>query len=1042
MDKRPTGIMAWFTYNPVASNLLMIFLIIGGLFSALTINKEVFPALRLNFVHVNVVYPGAAPEDIEENIIIKIEEEIKDLNGIHNVTSTATEGSALIRIEAEDDYDIKELLDEVKLKIDAISTFPDGVEKPNIYRIEAESPVLWLSVYGNLRKQELKEMTKQIREEINALPEVTRTKLQGAPDYEIGIEVSEEKLREYNLTFEEVAVSVRKNSLDLPGGTIQAIEGNILLRAKGQAYTGKDFSKILLKANDDGSRILLKDVAEINDGFKEGVDYVAFNRQPAMVIQVNSVDGQNALIISQKINDYVEEKKKTLPTGVSIDIWGDLTYYLEGRLNMMLENMYSGAFLVFLILALFLQLKLAFWVIIGLPVCFLGTLLVMPQDPFNLSINVLTLFAFILVLGIVVDDAIIIGESCFTEIEKNGHSRINVLNGAYRVAMPATFGVLTTIAAFMPMVLVTGTVAIIWQSIALVVIFCLIFSLIESKWILPSHLAEMNMKPPPAIFQPITSAKENFNTQFKSFIQTKYRDFLTRCLKRKYTVLATFIALMVISIGLIVGGKVRWVFFPNLPQDIIEVRLSMDDSSSEMNTYQAITKIEQALYDMDNQVNNDYGEYVIKHSFVAMTSSTEAVMVIELTKGEERGIDAFEITKLWRDKIPPISGIKEFDIRSSMNESDPIAFKIVSNNFEQLAKLSERIKEKLNQYYGVFDINDNFSSGGQEIKISLLPEGEILGLNLSDLAQQVRYAFYGYEAQRLLRNKEEVKVMVRYPLKERRSVGYLEKMRITTPQSEAVPLSTIAKIDIGQAYASITRVDNLRAITISADADKNKVEPTKIAYEILEEFKPIIEKEYPDVKMTLFGDSEDEGKTIVSLMQSASLSLLIIYALIAIPLKSYAQPFIIMSVIPFGLIGAVIGHLLQGLSINVLSLMGIVALAGVVVNDSLIMVDFVNKAKEEGLSIAEAAVESGCRRFRAIILTSLTTFFGLVPILFETSLQAKIVIPMATSLAFGIVFATCVTLILVPSLYLILEDIRHLFQSKKNHYKKHIPFKS
>ncbi len=1030
-----TGITAWFARNAVAANLLMFIIIIGGLFSSQTINKEVFPAIRLNVVNIMIPYPSASPEEIEESIIIKVEESIKEINGIEEITSTAEEGIAMIRIEVDDQYIPKDILDEVKLKVDAISTFPESIEKPSIYLVERESPVLWLSIYGNVDRKELKEFAKTIRDEITSLPEVTKAKLQGAPDYEISIELSEDKLREYNLTFEQVAIAVKQGSIDLPGGTIKSDEGNIMLRTKGQAYTGDEFGSIVILTRNDGSRVLLQDIADIKDDFEERLDYISFNRQIAMVIGVTSIEGQNALEISKQVNQYVKERRASLPAGIQMDIWGDLTYYLEGRLNMMLDNMYTGGLLVFLVLALFLEIKLAFWVIVGLPVCFLGALFLMPQEPLGLSINVLTLFAFILVLGVVVDDAIIMGESAFSEIEKHGLSYNNIMNGVKKVIMPATFGVLTTIAAFMPMVLVSGPVAIIWRSIAAVVILCLIFSLIESKWILPAHLNGMSKKKVPIFFQPLTNMKIRFNEGFKHFIFHHYRLFIKRCLIHRYTVVSVFIALFIVSLGLIAGGKVRWVFFPDLPQDIIEVRLKMEDTSSEQNTYQTVKTIEDALYRMDDQVFEEFGERVLKHSFVAITSKNSAVMVVELTKGEDRIIDGFEVTKKWRDQIPPIGNVKEFDIRSTSNETDPISFKITSNNFEQLAEVSELIKSKLDKYQGVYDINDNFSSGNQEIRLELLPEGQILGLTLSDLAQQVRYGFYGYEAQRILRNKEEVKVMVRYPKSERESVGYLESMNISLKDGKSAPLSSIARLELDKAYASITRIDNMRAITINADADKSKVEPSKITQEVFDSMKPILQKQYPSVKMELFGDSEEEGKTLISLAQGAVLALFVIYALMAIPLKSYVQPLIIMSVIPFGLIGAIVGHLVQGLSLNVLSMMGIVALAGVVVNDSLIMVNCVNNHCRDGAPIRKAAMYAGCDRFRAIILTSLTTFFGLLPILFETSLQAQIVIPMATSLAFGIVFATCVTLVLVPSLYLILDDMKNFLSRYKNRTK-------
>ncbi|MBL6734289.1 MAG: efflux RND transporter permease subunit [Shewanellaceae bacterium] len=1023
-----SGIMAWFASNPVAANLLMLFIIVGGLFSAFTINKEIFPTLELNMIHVIVPYPSGSPEEIETSILIKIEEEIKDINGIEEVTSTARENLGTVYIQVADGYDPQNILDKVKLEIDAITSLPDGAESVNIYLIEIERSVLWLSLYGNLDRKQLKAMAKDVRDEIRGLPGVTRVKIEGMPLDEIAIEVTEDKLREYSLTFEQVAMAVKQNSVNIATGSIKSVEGNILLRTKGQASSGAEFENIVVMTRPDGSRVLLKDVANINDGFEERIDYTSFNRQPAMIIAVASTDGQNSLKIAETIKQYVAEKKQLLPSGVSLDIWGDLTFYLKGRLNMMLKNMYTGCFLVFLVLAIFLNLKLAFWVIIGLPICFLGALFLMPLEPLGLSINVLTLFAFILVLGIVVDDAIIIGESAYSEIEKSGLSIDSIIRGAKRVVVPATFGVLTTIAAFSPMMFISGSSSIIWKSIAAVVMLCLIFSLIESKWILPAHLIHSKQSKPLPWLRGIAAKKENFNLVFKNFIENDYRHFLNRCLNAKYTVLAVFIGLIIISFGLIAGGKVRWAFFPNLPQDIVEVRLDMKDNSAERNTFDAIQKIEEALYAIDDEILAEQGYNVVLHSFVAMTSKTSATMVIELTKGETREVDGFEILDRWRAKIPELPNIKKFVIRRSMNQTSPIAFKVISNNNKQLAQITDKIKAKLSTYNNVYDVSDNYSSGSKEIQLKLLPEGEMLGISLSSLAQQVRHGFYGYEAQRILRNKEEVKVIVRYPLEERQSIGYLENMRILTPEGVAIPLSAIAELNLQETYSVITRVNNLRAITIEASADKNKVDPSSIAKEVFDEFIPIIQQEYPDVKLSLAGDSEEEGETIVSLMQGAVLAMVLIYGLIAIPLRSYSQPILIMSVIPFGFIGAIFGHLIQGLSLNILSMMGIIALSGVVVNDSLIMVYCVNEARQNGMDVRQAAIDAGCFRFRAIVLTSMTTFFGILPILFESSLQAKVVIPMATSLSFGILFATLVTLILIPSLYLIAEDIKDILK--------------
>ncbi|QYJ94542.1 efflux RND transporter permease subunit [Shewanella spartinae] len=1021
------GIIAWFARNSVAANLLMFALLIGGLFSTVLINKEVFPSFELNYLQITVAYPGAAPQEIEEGINIKIEEAIQDISGIKKVTSVASEGSGSVTIEVEDGFDAQDILDEAKLRIDAIATFPDNIEKPNIFRIKPENNVIWVSVYGDMNLHEMKELAKSIREEITALPAVTRAQVTGVRDYEIGIEVSEDKLREYGLSFADVAMAVRNSSIDLPGGSIRAEDGDILLRTKGQAYTGDDFAKIVVKTRKDGSRIMLPEVANIRDDFEERLEYTRFNGKPAAIIEVLSVDDQNALDISSQVKTYVEERRATLPATAQLDTWGDLTHYLKGRLNMMLSNMFYGALLVFIILALFLDLRLAFWVMMGLPVCFLGAMLLMPLEPFSLSINMLTLFAFILVLGIVVDDAIVIGESAYTEIERHGHSLDNVIKGAHKVAMPATFGVLTTIAAFIPMLMVSGPMAIIWKSIGLVVILCLAFSLVESKLILPAHLAHLKPRRPSPNPNLFVRFKTALNNKVQHFIHHSYRSFIGRCIEHRYNVVATFVGVLILSVALVASGKVRWVFFPDIPSDFIQVRLEMDVGSSEANTLKVVKEIENALYVMNDQMEDEYGYPVVKHSFINMGSRTSAFIFAELTKGEDRDVDGVTIADAWRKALPELISVKKLNINASTNDAGgDISFRLTSSDLEQLSQAADELKQKLRTYEGVYDISDNYSSGSHEIRLAIKPEAEALGLTLSDLASQVRYGFYGYEAQRILRNKEEVKVMVRYPLEQRRTLGHLENMMIRTPQGTSVPFSSVADIELGDSYSSITRVDGRRAITVIANANKNVVEPSKVVGEIQKDFLPYLESKYRHISTTLDGGSADEQSAMIGLIQGFFFAMFTIYALMAIPLKSYSQPLIIMSVIPFGIIGALFGHFILGLSMSVLSLCGIVALAGVVVNDSLILVDFVNRARAQGLPLKDAAIDAGCYRFRAIILTSMTTFVGLVPIILERSLQAQIVIPMATSLAFGILFSTVVTLVLVPVLYIILNDIRQL----------------
>ncbi|RDV27384.1 AcrB/AcrD/AcrF family protein [Alteromonas aestuariivivens] len=1030
------GVIAWFARNHVAANLLMWILIVGGLFGAASIQKQIFPAFEISIVNVRVPYLGAAPQEVEEGVILKIEEAVKDLDGIKQITSTAREGMGTVSIEIEDNYNVQDVLDEIKAQVDAIPSFPLNTEKPVVYRQKVQQDVIWLSVYGDASERELKEFAKDIRDDIANLPGISSVSVVGARDYEISIELSEQDLQKYDLTFSEVVDRVRQSSVDLPGGSIRTKNGDILLRTLGQAYTGWDFAQIVLLTATDGTRVTLGDVAFIDDGFIENNQYSEFDGKPSVSLRVRAVGDQNALEISRQVNDYLDKTRKDFPAHISADSWGDSSFYLADRLNMMLENMAFGALLVFIVLSLFLKIKLAFWVIVGLPVCFLGTLLVMPIDMLGVSINLLSLFAFILVLGIVVDDAIIMGESAYSEIDRKGHSTENVIAGVQKVAMPATFGVLTTIAAFSPMLMVSGPFGIIWKTIGLVVIICLAFSLLESKLILPAHLVHMKLKPyDPAKANRFQRFRDFFSEGIKSFIEKIYIPALGTALKHRYTTLATFIAMLIITIGLFGGGIVRFVFFPNIPSDFMMASIELQPGSSLEQRDHAIDSLVESMRRMDEQLQQEGMAPVVKHAIAYDNGNLGGEVFVELTKGETRELADFDIHQRWRQQMPELPGVKSFNIGSPGGPGGgaDLSFEFTAADIDALRAISNDLKQQLASYQGVTDINDTFAGGSDEIQLSLKPQAEALGITLQQLGQQVRYGFYGAEVQRVQRDEEEIKVMVRYPQQERTSVEHLESMRVRAPTGEDVPFEEVGEIQLGKGYDSIVRVDGNRSVTVTAKVDKGSLDPGEITREITENVMPGLLEQYPGVHFQLQGNSREQAEAMMGLAKGLLFALFAIYALLAVPLKSYSQPLIIMSVIPFGVVGAIVGHLVLGMAVSVLSLCGIIALSGVVVNDSLIMVDFVNRARKEGHRMLDAVISAGSQRFRAIILTSLTTFMGLMPIIFERSLQAQVVIPMAISLAFGILFATVITLLLVPALYLILDDIKGLFRRKSVH---------
>lgn len=1030
-----TGLIAWFARNSVAANLLMIFILVGGFFTIQTINKQMFPQVKINWISYAAPYPGAAPQEVEEGITIKIEEALETVQGLKRVITYSNRGYSNGWFEVELDYDPQVVLEEVKSAIDSISSFPDGMERIKVEREKYRQEVMYLSLYGDLTNGELKELGRKIHSEIQQLPMINISELYSGLDYEISIEVSKDKLREYGLSFTDIANAVRSYSRNMSAGQIRAENGYINLRVENQAYRGHEFEQLPVVTLADGTRILLGEIATIVDGFEEGLQYSKFNGQNSVTLFVGAADNQSITAIASIVKNYVEEKAAVLPPGVKLETWVDMTYYLEGRLDMMIDNMKSGAVLVFLMLALFLRVRLAFWVMMGLPVCFLGTLLMMPLEFVGVTINVISLFAFILVLGIVVDDAIVMGESAHEEIEEHGHSTDNVIRGVKRVAMPATFGVLTTIAVFLPFLFGEGPSSAFGKAIGSVVILCLIFSLIESKLILPAHLVKMKIKD----FNPknpIDRLRLWVDTKLKSIINNIYAPSLAIFIKYRYAVLMFFISLMLISAGLFSGGFVRFIGQPKIPHDFPRVTVEMNVDASEKATLETLLNIQGIINRIDKEIEAEYGNSMISDMQVDLRSRTSGQLMVKLVIPELRPINTFELADLWRAAIPNYPGVKSFTIGDNLfgggRDDGDIAFRLESKDDVQLLAAAKELKTKLNSLKGIGDVNDSRQTSAKEVQFELKPLAYSLNLSLADIASQVSYSFYGLEAQRILRDSEEVKVMVRYPLEQRSSVGHVDDVMIQAPNGAELPLSELATITLKEGVTRIRRENGNRTINVWASVDAEQVEPFKVATDIRDNFIPELLRKYPQVQSEVSGSIQEEMESASSQIRDFVISSLIIFSLLAIPLKSYAQATMIMVVIPFGVIGAVLGHFILGMDLSALSVMGILAAAGVVVNDSLVMVDYVNNARKRGERLKDAVMHAGTKRFRAILLTSITTFIGLVPIIFfEVSAQAQIVIPMAVSLAFGVLFATIVTLVLIPCLYLIIEDLRVMLRRKK-----------
>ena len=1044
------NIIRWFILNTVAANLLMVFIIIAGIFTLSRLRMEVFPDITIPIINVSVVYPGASPEDIEESICVKVEEQVQGINGLKRITSSSNEGYGSINIEVENGFDIDEVKDEVKSQVDAITSFPDDAEKPTIRSFDGQPEVITIAVHGHVDEASLLNIAEKVRDEVSELPNITQTRL-GKKPREISIEISENTLQKYGISFDYVANKIRTSSMDVPGGAIETYDGEILIRSKGQAYTGEEFGIIPVLSLADGSTVFLRDIAEIVDGFQD-VEYdIKFNSEPALLIRVYRTGEQNALDIADAVHGYIKKKNPVMPPGVSLTTMKDESVILRGRIELLTENAYLGLGLVLIVLALFLKPKLAAWVSLGIPISFMGGFWLLPL--FDVSINMISLFTFILVLGIVVDDAIVVGENIHIYL-KRGLSGVDAaLEGAYQVAKPVIFAVLTTMVTFSPMILVEGALGKIWKIIPVVTILVLMFSLIESLTILPAHLAHMKIneaKKKNRFSQWWSDIQMGIHNWLQGFIKNKYTPVLELALKNRGNTVAIAISIFILTVGLVASGFIRFNFFPPLEADIVIAGVEYPEGTPVSLTKVGLDQIEKSAYKLKDSLEVLYPENKI---FINMVSTAGdqpiktqsargpgnldatffgshlAECVIELAPGEERPISTVEISKIWRELTGPIPGVKQVTFDSDLfTTGAPIEIQLSSVNREDLKAVTNSLKDKLQTYAGVFDIKDSFSAGKDEIKLNLLPEAQNYGITMASLARQVRQAFYGDEVQRVQRGRDEVKVFLRYPKDERVSLNNLEQMNVRVGNNVEVPLGQVAQGELSSGYSTITRTDRKRSISITADVDLSEANANEILAKFETEHIVPILLDYPSVNYSFEGEQREQRDTLSSLFKNFALALFVVYVLLAVPFKSYLQPLIIMSAIPFGFTGAVIGHIIMGMNLAVLSIIGIVALSGVVVNDSLVMVDFINRYKrDDGKTSLEAALAAGPRRFRPILLTSITTFVGLFPLLIEKSVQAQFLIPMAISLAYGVLFATLITLILVPTSYLIIEDIKDFF---------------
>ena len=1036
--REPTGAVAWMARNPIAANLLMILVMVSGFYGLSEIRKEVFPTFPSEQILVVVPYPGSTPTEVEEGVVVKVEEAIQGLPGIEEIASEAREGSAVITIDLVAGSDIDDVMGKIKTRLDGISSFPAEVESPVIEDAVATVRLVNLTIYGPASLMELRKRADLMREELLRLPEITQVKVEGERDYEITLEFSENALRQYHLRLDDVVSRIRQQSRDLPGGKIRTEGQTITLRSTGQARTAEAYGELVLLSRPDGRQVRVKDVARVMDGFEDQPALTEFNGLPAITLQVQQLATQNALVASAAVEKYAAEKQPGLPQGIALAVWADRTAVLKSRIELLLTNAVQGAILVMLSLALFLRPQVAFWVVMGIPFCFLGTLAIMVVPSVDLSINVISLFGFILVLGIVVDDAIVTAESACYRLEKEKDGLNSIIRGVDQVTVATVFGVVTTIIAFVPMLLQTEGMSRFFSTAAAVVIFCLALSIIETKFILPAHLANL-AKPAPAKRNPVMAWLDRLQQRCSNglvhFAEFRYGRFLSRCLEYRYITLAVFLGILLICSQLVPSGVVRFVFFPNVPSDYIEVELKMPQGTPASRTHEVGRVISQAGFAINARYRQESGsqDNAIDNISLVSTDDTTAKLRAALVPSTDRSTTSVQLAKWWREEIGEVSGVESISFKANTGHNSlPIDIRFSGDNLETLRNVAEETKAALRSYDGVVDIRDTFESGAPEVDIRITPQGEALGLGQAELARQVRQAFFGAEVQRVQRGRHEVRVYARFPASERNTLDRLRDMRIRLPNGSDVPFPVVGEIIPYEGINKITRIDRERVVSVQADADKQRVNPGEILVALqAKELKAILAR-HPGVKYELAGQAEEQKKNESSLTIGTLLTLLMIYAALAIPLRSWGQPFLIMLVIPFALQGAVLGHLIMGKEISIISIIGMVALAGIAVNDALVLIDYVNQKVAGGMEWREAVASSGVRRFRAVFLTSLTTFAGLLPIQLETSIQAQFLKPMAISVAFGIVLSTVVTLLLVPVICFIIDDVRRAVRSMQS----------
>ena len=1020
------GPLPWMAGNSVAANLLMLVFLVGGIVIGSSIKQEVFPDFEVGAVNVSVTYPGASPEEVERGIILAIEEAVQGLDGIDEMQATASEGRGSVTIEVREEMDIQRFAREVETEVNAITSFPDEAERPMTTVVTRKRHVTSHAIYGAQSQAILTEFAESFRDLLLQDPTITQVDMEGTREHEIHVEVSQENLRRYGLTLGGIAEAIRNAVVELPGGSIRTRGGEIMVRMKERRELAAEYARLPIITGRDGSRILLEDIATITEGFEESNTYATFNGKPAIMVEVYRVGDQKPIEVANAVKERVETFKKSLPQGIDIAMVSDRSEVFKQRAELLIKNGYIGLTLVFLFLAFFLEIRLAFWVALGIPISILGAFVFFPLTEF--SINLISMFAFIVTLGIVVDDAIVVGENIYKHREQGKPFLEAAIAGAQEVAMPVIFSILTNVVAFLPIMFVTGTMGKFFKVIPLVVIVVFLISLIESLFILPAHLSHQGRQPG-RLMAWIMAQQQKISRGLVRFVEKVYSPALEFMIRNRYITASVGLAVLIIVLGYVKSGRITTTLMPRVESDYAYVMVTLPYGAS---TQKAAAVLDIISASAKKVVENNGGEALSEGRYAQVNENVITGRIL-LTPPDVRPLSTAKVTELWRVATGTIAGLESMVFQSDRGgpgSGASLTIELSHRDFETLDAASEKLADELAGFPSTKDIDDGSARGKQQFDFKMLPEGLSMGLGARDVALQVRYAFYGATALKLQRGRNEVTVKVRLPEAQRTTENQLETMIIKAPDGRETLLREAVSMERGRAYTSITRRAGRRVATITANVVP-RVETNRILSVVKSEILPALQQEFPGLTGNFEGRQASMQESTQSLIRGLLMALFGIYALLAIPFKSYFQPMVIMACIPFGIVGAVLGHILLGYSLSLMSLFGLVALSGVVVNDSLVMVDFANRKRREGIPAHEAIAMAGTQRFRPIMLTTLTTFGGLAPMIFETSRQARYMIPMAISLGFGIVFATLITLALVPSFYMILEDVLNFFKEDR-----------